>query len=924
MKSFFRKLGWLRRRGAKEDELRAELEFHLSEEADERQAQGLSQAEAQRAARRDLGNLTQVQESTRAAWGWILIEQFFQDLRYAFRTMAANPLFTVLAAASLALGIGANTAIYSFMDAILLRSLPVADPQSLVVFNWHARPLGRDFVMHGMSGTTYNDPDSGTTATIFPYPAFELFRKNDAIFSSVFAHCQGWQVRKLNVSVRGQADVGSGWNVSGDFFGGLGVPAVAGRMILPDDDRPGVPAVAVVSYAFSQRRFGGAAEAVGQPIQIDNLPFTVVGVAPPAFFGVDSAFAPDLYVPMHTNELLGANRQFGFQPSSYLEKNEYWVNVMGRLRPGVSLTQAQAALASQFHQWVASTAANDKERASLPELVLKPGASGWDTVRRVYSKPLYVLLILVALILMLACANVANLLLARASARQREIALRMSVGAGRFRIVRQLLTESVLLASLGGVLGVMFAFWGIRFLTLLLANGQENFTLRAELNWHVLGVAIALSLMTGVLFGLAPALAATRVDAMPALKESRSGQPISRHFFRRLSLSRILVVGQIAISLLLLVAAGLFVRTLAKLESIELGFNSRNLLLFEIDARKAGHKDPEIEAFYAELRRRVAAIPGVRSATLAEGSLIGGESGLPISVAGAPPNDANRIFTVGPSFFTTMQIPILSGRDFEERDRPGSQAVAVVNQVFAQANFPKGNPLVQHLILRVAGEGDRVGRDMEIVGVANNARYGGLTRNIPPVVYLPYDQGYPKPNQMTYELRTTGDPMRYVSAVRETVHQLDARVPISDVRSQTGDIDNTIGQEITFAELCSAFAALALLIACVGLYGTVSYNVARRTSEIGIRMALGAQSNRVVWLVLREVCAMSALGLAIGLPAALASSRLVQSFLFETKPNDPRALAAAVTILLSAALLAGFIPARRASRIDPLTALRHE
>lgn len=924
MKTFLRKLGWLRRRRTKEDELREELQFHLSEEADERQAQGLSQEEARWSARRELGNLTRVQENTRAAWGWILLEHLFQDIRYAFRTMAANPLFTLLAVASLALGIGANTAIYSFMDAILLRSLPVADPQSLVVFNWHARPHGRDFVMHGMSGTTYDDPDGGETATIFPYPAFELFRKNDAIFSSVFAHCQGWQVRKLNVSVHGQADVGSGWNVSGDFFGGLGVPPAAGRMILPDDDRPGAPAVAVVSYAFSQRRFGGAVEAVGQPIQIDNLPFTVVGVAPPAFFGVDSAFTPDLYVPMHTNELLGANRQFGFKASDYFEKNEYWVNVMGRLRPGVILAQAQAALGPRFHQWVASTASNDKEKASLPDLVLKPGASGWDTLRRIYSKPLYLLLILVALILMLACANVANLLLARASARRREIALRMSIGAGRFRIVRQLLTESITLASLGGVLGVLLAIWGIRFLTLLLGNGQEDFTMHAELNWHVLGVAVALSLLTGLLFGLAPALQATRVDAIPALKETRAGQPMARHFFQRLSLSRALVVGQIAISLLLLVAAGLFVRTLANLESIELGFNSRNLLLFEIDARKAGHKDPELERFYAEMRRRVAAIPGVQSATLAEGSLVGGESGLPIGVAGSPPNEANRIFTVGPSFFGTMQIPILAGRDFEERDRPGSQAVAVVNQVFANANFPNRNPLGKHLILRQAGEGDRVGRDMEIVGVAKNARYGGLTRNIPPVVYLPYDQGYPDPNQMTYELRTAGDPLRFVAAVRETVRQLDARVTLSDVRSQTSDIDNTIGQQITFAKLCSGFAVLALVIACVGLYGTVSYNVARRTSEIGIRMALGAPSNRVLWLVLREVFVIAVLGLAIGLPVALATSKLVALFLFQMKPNDPLSLTSAVAILLSASLMAGLVPARRASRIDPLSALRHE
>jgi predicted permease len=922
MSSFFRKLSWLRRRPSKEDELREELQFHLEEEAEERRAQGLATEEARRAARRDLGNIALVQESTRAAWGWTLLEQFVQDLRYAARTMLNNKSFTALAALSLALGIGANTAIYSFMDAIMLRSLPVADPASLVVLNWHAKPGRNNSVVKGMSGRIYGDK-SGSTAGIFPYPAYELFRKNDSVFSSVFAHCQCGQVRILNVAIKGQADLAEGWNVSGDYFGGLGVRPAAGRLIISDDDRAGAPAVAVVSYGFSQRRFGGPENAAGQPILIDNLPFNVVGVAPPEFFGLDPSAAPDLYLPMHTNELLGAGHQFGFRPSDYLARNYYWVDVMGRLRPGVSLAQAQSALAPAFHQWVSSTAANDKERASLPELVITPGASGLDTLRRQYSKPLYVLLTLVGLILALACANVANLLLARAAARRREIALRLSVGAGRFRIVRQLLTESVLLASLGGALGIIFAIWGIRFLTLLLANGQKNFTLHAELNWHVLAVAATLSFLTGVLFGLAPAMQSTRVDVMPALKEIRAGQP-ARHWFRRVNLSHVLVVGQIGISLLMLVAAGLFVRTLSNLESIELGFNRQNVLMFQVDARKAGHKDPEIEAFYANLRRRFSEIPGVGSASLSEDSLVQGEHGLPINVAGAPPNDANRLLTVGPAFFTTMQIPILTGRDFEERDRPGSPAVAVINQVFAKENFKDRNPIGQHVILRQGEEGQPLARDMEIVGVSKNARYGSLTRDIPPVVYMPYDQGYPRPNQMVYELRTFGDPLRFVNSVREIVRRADGRVPVSEVRSQVEDIDQTINQEITFAELCSGFAILALLIACVGLYGTVSYNVARRTGEIGIRMALGAQRGRVVWMVLREVCLLAVLGLAISLPITLATSKLVESFLFRMKPNDPLALTLAVTILLSAAILAGYVPARKASRIDPMIALRHE
>ncbi|HYY72855.1 MAG TPA: ABC transporter permease, partial [Candidatus Bathyarchaeia archaeon] len=800
MNIFLRKLSWLRHRREKEAELREELQFHLAEEAEECHAEGLTNEEAERAARRELGNLMLIEEDTRAVWRWPLIEQFGQDLRYAFRTMAANRLFTLLAIASLGLGIGANTAIYSFMDAILLRSLPVRDPQSLVVLNWRAKWGYKDFVMHAMSGSTWGDSKSGENSGIFPYPAFELFRKSDSVFSTVFAHFQFWESRQLNVAIRGQAEVASGWSVSGDYFRGLEVVPAAGRLILPDDDRPEASAVVVASYGFSQRHFGEAVNAVGQQVLIDNVPFTVVGVAPPEFFGVDPGGAPDLYFPMHANEALGAGHQFGFTPDAYLAQNYYWTQIMGRLRPGISLEEAQARLAPEFRQWVASTASNDGERANLPELLVKEGAGGLDSLRRRYSKPLYVLLTLVGLILALACANVANLLLARAAVRRREIALRLSVGASRARVMRQLLTESVLLASLGGIFGVFLALWGIRFLTLLLASGRADFTLRAELNWHVLGVAAALSLATGVLFGLAPALQATRVDVMPALKGLRGGSAGRPPFFRRVSLSQILVAGQIAITLVMLFAAGLFVRTLSNLESIDVGFNRENVLLFQIDARKAGHKDPEISSFYGELRKRFGAIPGVREASLSEDSLIGAGTGLPLAVSGEPPNPENRILSVGPEFFRTMQIPILAGRDLEERDGSGSPAVAVVNEAFVKANFGGRNPLGQHLILSKVGKDEgKIARDMEIVGVCRNSSYGSLTRTTPPVAYLPYDQGYPEVGHMVYALRTSGDPLRYVNAVRATLRQADARIPISEVRTQTAEIDHTVGQEITFA-----------------------------------------------------------------------------------------------------------------------------
>jgi len=910
MTSFVRKLSWLMRRPRKEAELEEELQFHLEEDAGERQAQGLASEEAVPAARRELGNVALVQEDTRAAWTWTFWEQLVQDIRYGLRTIAANKTFSVMAILSLALGIGANTAIFSFMDSILLRSLPVPDPQSLVMLSWHTpRPE-----MHGLNrhDESYKDPKGGYIGGIFAYQAFELFRKNDSVFSSVFGY-QG--AGKLNMAFRGQAELANTEYVSGDYFSGLGIPPAAGRLIAPDDDRAGAPATAVISFALSQRRFGGPENAPGQSILINNLPFTVIGVAPPEFFGADPDMPPDIYVPMHANMLL---QERDYSAATYLDPNYDWVVPMARLRPGVSAMQAQAALAGPFFEW--GRAADPKRKPEeIPTLVVRDGAGGLDGLRRTYSKPLYILLTLVGLILSIACANIANLLLARAAARKREIALRLSLGAGRLRIIRQLLTESVLLAVLGGTLGVAFAVWGIRFLTLLLANGSENFTLRAELNWHVLAVVAGLSLLTGVLFGLAPALQSTRMDFMPALKESRTGETRGQGF-RRLSLSRILMVSQIAITLLILVAAGLFLRTLSNLASIQLGFNRENLLTFQLNARQAGHKDPEIVAFYDDLRTRFSAIPGVRAASLSNHTLIGmGTSATGVSVGGAKP-EGSRILTIGTGFLTTMQIPLLMGREIDERDRRGSPMVAVVNQEFAK-RFGDRNPLGQHLsLLRMCPK-----CDIEIVGVSANTLYGNLKGKVPPTVYLPFAQGGWGPVQgMVYELRTVGNPLNYVHAVRDLVQRADQRLPLSQVKSQSAWIDQAINPEITFARLCTAFAILALAIACVGLYGAMSYRVARRMGEIGIRMALGAQRGRVVWMVLREVVLLAAAGLAISVPAALAASKLVESFLFGMKPNDPLALIGSAVTLVTAAILAGYLPARNASRIDPMIALRHE
>jgi len=913
MNAFLRKLDWLVHRRSKEDQLSKELQFHLEEEAEELQEAGLAEDEARRAARLDFGNVGVIQEDTRAAWGWPLAEQLLQDLRYAARTILRNPGFTLVATLTLALGIGANTAIYSFMDSILLRSLPVADPESLVVLNWHSRPPQEGskewvHVIHGVQGILWPGDKGAMVSGMFPYGAFETLREENPVFSTLFGYFNGLT---RNLAVRGQAASASAEYVTGEYFRGLEVSPAAGRLIDSEDDRPGAAPVAVISFATSQNRFGGPPNAIGQSILVDNIPFTVIGVAPPEFFGVDPAVAPDLYLPLHTNVLVdgaGAARMYG-------DGNFYWIEMMGRLRPGVSMAQAQAALAPRFHQWVAGTAKTDGERAKLPALILNPGAEGLGSLRRQYSKPLYVLLAMVGLILAIACANIANLLLARAAARHREMAVRLSLGAGRFRVVRQLLTESVMLASLGGALGVLFAIWGVRSLTLLLSNGQENFTLHAELNWKVLGVTAALSVVCGLLFGLAPTIQSTRPDVMPALKNGRGGGPRRRA-------QHVLVVAQIAISFLILFAAGLFVRTLDKLHSIPLGYARENILLFSLNARQAGHRDPEIATFYADLRKRFESIPGVSSATLSQSSIIsagraGGAYRGTMKI-GAVTIQGASVMVAGPRFLTTMQIPILAGREIDDRDQTGSTPVAVISERLAQTYFGNENPVGR----RITFLGEK--RDLEIVGVSANLRYGGLKgeEKSPMTVFTAASQF--SPDRVTYALRTAGDPLSYVRSVHEVVREADSRIPVTNMITQAAEIDRTISRELAFGKLCTGFAVLALLIACVGLYGTMSYNIARRTGEVGIRMALGAQRRTVVWMVLREVLVLAGGGLAFGIPSALGTSKFVASLLYQVKPNDPGVLAPAVGIILGASVVAGYIPAYRASRIDPMNAVRHE
>jgi len=902
----------------READLDDEIAHDLAAEAQERIRSGASREEAERASHRDFGNVLLLKEDIREMWGLTSLERLGQDVRYGWRTLCKNPLFAIMAVLSLALGIGANTAIYSVMDAIMIRALPVRNPGELVVLNWRARQ--DDGVVQSHNGSSYDEPGGGMTSPDFPWPAYELLGHNNS-FATLFAY-KG--AGRLNLTVNGQAELGPVEFVSGNFFSGLGIVPAAGRLIGDNDNRTGASQVAVLSYSYWSGRFGGDSAAIGQTISINNIPFTITGVAAPEFFGVTPGSAPVLYIPIVNRPSLARN--YGNEHDTmFTDAHFYWADMMGRLRPGVTLAQAQAELAARFHQFELASASNDRERADLPALWLEEGGSGVDSLRRRYSKPLFVLMAMVAFILTIACANVANLLLARASARRREMAVRLSLGAGRLRVMRQLLTESLLLALPGGVLGLCVAAAGIRFLIWLLSGGDQDFSLHAQLDWRILAFTIAVALATGILFGLAPAIEATRVDLTPALKETRAS--VARSRGHRFGLGSFLVVVQIALSLLLVLGAAIFVRTLANLHSVEIGFNQENLLTFSLDASQAGYKGAELKAFYTRMDERFRSLPGVRAATITDMPLVANSgSSTHVILPGVPKQngrDGPSTFyvSVGPTFFETMQLPILLGRPIDAHDVEGAPVAVVINEVFAKKYFPNQNPIGRRF-----GLGNSEAGDLTIVGIARNARYNSLKNAIPPVAYLSSLQNVVKspPMAMFFELRTAGNPVALTETVRKAVHEAAPNVPIMGMMTQTERIDSTIVQERTFADLCTAFAVLALMIACVGLYGTMAYAVSRRTNEIGIRMALGADRRRIIWMVLREVLALAALGLTVGLVCAWTAMSTIQSFVFGMKPADPIAILLAAGILAAALVLAGFAPAARASRIDPLTALRHE
>ncbi|HEV3278331.1 MAG TPA: ABC transporter permease [Terriglobia bacterium] len=927
------------RRALTEEKLDSELRFHLDQRIAALVAGGMSQEEALRQARLEFGGLDQVKEECRDVGGSHIIETLVQDLRYGLRQFRRNPGFTLVATATLALGIGANTAIFSLIDAVMLKTLPVRRPEQLVLLKWasESRPGTVPWFVHSLSGDSDQDSTGRFTSTAFSYPVFEGIRDGNEEFSNVLAFAD---TDRLNVGIGGQAGLANGQLVSGDFFSTLGVEGMIGRAITRTDNRAGASPVAEISHSYWVSRFGSDPLVVGKAIRVNGASFTVVGVAPPEFFGVEPGASVDIWLPLHAQALIDpgwTKYAIPGEVSRFKAPDDWWVVIIGRLKSGGRDQQALAALDLVVRQNVASIelpprAMRSNEMTFLPPRVqLTPAGRGLDSLREQFSKPLAVLMAVVGLVLLIACANVANLLLSRATSRRREIAVRLALGAGRVRLISQMLTESVLLAFSGGALGVALAYWASDILLAFMSGGRNRIVLHVTPNLHVLGFTAGVSMLTGVLCGLAPALQGTGLVLTPDLKEG-GGRTLgiasnSRRF--GMDLGKVIVISQIAISLLLLIGAGLFVRTLANLEHENLGFDRRNLLLFGLDPTQSGYRGERLVAFYQELQRRIEAIPGVRSASLSRHTFVdGGVSIDGVAIQGYTPQSgasdngsiAVHVNDVGPDFFETFGTPVEMGRAIGDRDTAAAPKVGVVSLAFARQYLGGTNPIGRRF-----GFGDqKSSSDIAIVGVVGDVRYGKPRDRMPPTVYVPYVQHSQELDEMNFEVRTAGDPEKWVGPVRRAVRELDANLPMFDVRTQVEQIEEATFQERLFARLSSFFGLLALAVACVGLYGIMSYGVSRRTNEIGVRMALGAERRDVLGLVVWQGLQVTILGVMFGVACAWALTRLLASFLYGVRPADPVTFGMVSLVVIAVSILASYIPARQATKVDPMVALRYE
>ena len=867
-----------------EQELNDELHFHLERLIEEKVGKGITPEEARYAALREVGGVEQIKEECRDMRQVNYIENFLQDVRYGLRQLRRSSGFTAVAIITLALSIGANTAIFSLLDAALLRMLPVREPQRLVF-------------LHCSDGR-------GNAINAFSYPQFAYLRARARTLSA-FAYDHA----DLNLSAGSLTDAPSGLLVSDNYFSVLGVQPLLGRGIAPGDE-----AVAVLSHPFWESRFGGDPGIVGRAVVLNGLPFTVIGVTPRGFFGAEVGTSPAIFVPLTMRDRLLPGEAI------LTSRNNFWLTIMARLQPGLGREQASAEAEVLYHQ------ANTEETQDLPadhplvgwfrsmHIALAAGDRGEGNLRDQFGKPLLILMTIVGLVLLITCANVASLLLARAAARQREIALRLALGAGRARLLRQLLTESMVLSIAGGFLGLLFAFWAAG----VLAGFLNQNVLDVSPDVRVLGFTLALSVLTGLLFGCAPAMQSTRPDLTSALK----GEQLAAAPGRRWELRRLLVAGQVGISLSLLIGAGLFIRTLANLKNLNTGFQSHNVLLVSLNPGLSGYGSERIRSFYDQLLERVQALPGVRSASVADSPLLGNRwfDGLVVeghaTTPGEEPGVAVKMVTS--RFFETMGIAIRLGRDFSPQDRAGSPKVAIINETLARQSFAGQNPIGKHI-----GVGSLT-PDLEVVGVIADTKYGGLRDPIPRTVYLPMSQAQLPRSPRTLHVRVSAHPADIAAAIRNQIRALDKDLPVMQVQMFSALVDRGLAQERLIATLSGFLGALALLLAAVGLYGVIAYGVQRRTREIGIRMSLGAEPGMVMRMVLRDCLIMVAAGAATGFPLGLWFSKLVASQLFGVSPGDPVTIVTATLLLFAVAALAGYLPARRASRVDPMVALRYE
>ena len=884
-----------------ERELDQELQFHFERQVAKYMKAGMPRDEAVRQARVAMGGVEQLKEECRDARGLSLLETSLQDLRFGLRQLRKNAGFATVVVISLALGIGANTAIFTLLDAVLFRMLPVAEPTSLYFVQRH-QPEG--------------------SATGFAYNEFRRFRHQNPAFSDVAAYSSA----RFNVSIDGSSEpTAEGQLVSGTFFRLLGINAIAGRTIGPEDDvNPNAHPVVVLGYNYWKRRFGMAPSAIGRSISIAGTSFTVIGVAPPDFFGLEVGRAADLFVPvmMQPTVMPAAENWLG---ESILIS--WWLTMVGRLPSDRSPQQAAAAFASLDvldPLMTKPSAPGDLPRRIPERLGLTPAATGLSSLRQQFSQPLFVLMAVVGLVLLIACANVANLVLARAASRLPEFSMRLALGSGRWRLVRQLLIENVLLAIGGGLLGLAFARWATGFLVQFMSSGRTPIVLDLQPDLRILAFTAAVSVLTGVLCGMMPALRASRIDVISGLRGHARGTVGSGH---RFGPGKILVVSQVALCLLLLFGAGLFVRSLQRLDSQDKGFDRETLLVVRVEPRGSDQRNIEgasarLDNIYRDLLQRVESIPGVRAASLAHFSPTTHVAfASPLQHPTGERKTVARLM-VYPNYFATMGIPILAGRDLEARDlAANSPFVGVVNEAFVRQFMHGENPVGKSFV-------DSRNRLREIIGVVKDSKYSSLKGETPPLMYQPFLQTSTGRGQMTLHVRVLPDAAGVTSRVREEVQRIDNDMPLFTIYTLAAQMEGVLMRERLVATLSSLFGLLALLLASVGLYGLMAFAVVRRTAEMGIRMALGAARGSVVRMVMREALILVLIGLAIGVPGAYIVGRLASSqvsgLLFGLSATDPATLTASALALTIVAAVAAYLPAMRAARVDPIVALRTE